>query len=222
MERRRDETERIIANVDIEALATEASGPAVVELPESSRKLVEELSRLTVAVESTEDIEETIRRESEGVRSRHESAELRLGVRGVGQALGRVLLDERRDMPDLRNYRQQLRVREKQIGEAGLRDIQFDEQLREIVDSHRYVDALLTHVPEPEPRSLRGAGEDLVEGHRTLLRQASDLNDDHLRALSATDYEQRRLKTAIDNYREFLSQRPASTIRPWTVRSHTY
>jgi hypothetical protein len=74
MERRRDETERIIANVDIEALATEASGPAVVELPESSRKLVEELSRLTVAVESTEDIEETIRRESEGVRSRHESA----------------------------------------------------------------------------------------------------------------------------------------------------
>jgi glycerol-3-phosphate cytidylyltransferase-like family protein len=113
-------------------------------------------------------------------------------------------------------------VREKQIGEAGLRDIQFDEQLREIVDSHRYVDALLTHVPEPEPRSLRGAGEDLVEGHRTLLRQASDLNDDHLRALSATDYEQRRLKTAIDNYREFLSQRPASTIRPWTVRPHTY
>lgn len=206
-ERRREQTERIIAKVDIDALAGEASESAIVELLERNRELVEELSRLTVAIESMEDIEETMRHKFEDVRGRHESAELRLGVRGVGQALGRALLDERRDMPDLRNYRQQVRMREKQIGEARLRDIQLDEQLRELVDTRRQVDNLLTGLPERERRSIRGAVEDLVEAHRVLLRQASELNGDYLRVLSAADYEQRRLKTAIDNYREFLSQR---------------
>jgi len=206
-ERRREETEQVIAEIDLASLGTAADNALVQQAVLENRQLADELDGLSQSLEQLTAANATAEQQLADTRQRFQTAQQRLEVAGIGQALGRYLGEERRKLPALSDYRRDSRQRESQIADAGLRDIQLGEQWRDIRDIDNYVQALLSPLPEEPAQDLRPALLQLAESRRGLLQQAIALNSNYLRRLADHEYTENQRFAVVSDYRDFLAER---------------
>ena len=205
-ERRREETERVLAELGLESLGTDVSHPLVEEVIREIRELADESNQLTVTVEALTQSNDAAERQLEEMRQRYERARSRLDVAGIGQALGHYLAQERRELPAAIDYRRELELREDQIAEASIRNIELGERWRAVRDVESYVDGQLVLVPDDQALLLRPALVRLVESQSGLLQQLSQLHGSYLRMLTDSGYTQSQLFEVISEYRGFLAE----------------
>jgi potassium efflux system protein len=205
-ERRREETERVLAELGLESLGADVSHPLVEETIGETRELGDELDQLTVSVEALAQSNDAAERQLEEMRQRYEQARSRLNVAGIGQALGRYLAQERRDLPAPSDYRREQKLHEDQVAEASIRNIGLDERWRAIRDVERYVDEQLAFVPDDEASRLRPTLVHLVESQSGVLQQLIRLNGSYLRLLADSIYTQSQTFDVISEYRGFLAE----------------
>jgi len=205
-ERRRDETERVLAELGLESLGAEATHPLVDQVSRKNRELADELNQLTMTVEALTQSNDAAERQLEEMRQRYERARSRLDVAGIGQALGRYLAQERRELPAPIDYRIELKLREEQIAEASIRNIGLGERWRAIRDVESYADGQLMLVPDEQALLLRPALVQLVESQSGVLQQLIRLHGSYLRMLADSGYTQSQLFEVISEYRDFLAE----------------
>jgi potassium efflux system protein len=205
-ERRRDETERVLAELGVESLSADTSHPLVDSVIREIRELADELNQLTVTVEAITQSNDAAERQLEEMRQRYERARSRLDVAGIGQALGRYLAQERRELPAPIDYRRELKLREEQIAEASIRNIGLGERWRAIRDVESYVDGQLVLVLDDQALLLRPALVQLVEAQSGVLQQLIRLHGSYLRMLADSGYTQSQLFEIISEYRDFLAE----------------
>jgi len=205
-ERRRDETERVLAELGLESLGADASHPLVEQVIREMRELAEELNQLTVTVEALTQSNDAAERQLEEMRQRYERTRSRLDVAGIRQALGRYLAQERRKLPAPIVYRRGLKLSEDQIAEASIRNIGLGERWRAIRDVESYVDGQLELVPDDQALLLRPALVQLVESQSGMLQQLIRLHGSYLRMLADSGYTQSQLFEVITEFRDFLAE----------------
>jgi potassium efflux system protein len=206
-ERRREETEQVIAEIDLSSLGAAADHPVLQQVILENRELADELDELSNRLEETTTANETAEQQLADIRQRYQSAQQRLEVAGLGKALGRYLGEERRKLPAFSDYRRDSRLRDSQIAEAGLRDIQLGEQWRDIRDADSYVQSFLMPMPEDQAQNLRPALVQLADARRGLLQQAIALNSNYLRGLADLEYTEKQRFSVVSEYRIFLAER---------------
>jgi len=205
-ERRRNETDRVLAELGVEALGADASHPLVEQVIREIREFANELNQLTVTVEALTQSNDAAERQLEEMRQRYERARSRLDVAGIRQALGHYLAQERRELPAPIDYRREQKLREDQIAAASIRNIGLGERWRAIRDVESYVDGRLLLVPNDEGLVLRPALAQLVESQSGVLQQLIRLHRSYLRKLADNGYTQSQLFEVISRYRDFLDE----------------
>jgi potassium efflux system protein len=128
-------------------------------------------------------------------------------VAGMSQALGRLLLEQRRTLPNPRLYQAKAEARETKISEISLAQIQHEEERRKLRDTDVYVSDLLVGLSPEEAQAIRSELKVLAKTRLELLGTAIDTEQALLRALGELDFAQRQLLDTVKAYSGFLAER---------------
>lgn len=151
----------------------------------------------------------------------YETSRQRLQIAGTSAVLGRILVDQRRQLPSVSGLEQQARSNAVEVSRASLRRIELEDRLRTVhaasEDPAGYAAAEMqaTAVPEQVVQGVK----DLLDAQESLLRKLDTNYSAYLRALDATDSELQALTKSVSVYTELLDQRllwiPNAT--PWST-----
>ena len=90
---------------------------------------------------------------------------------------------------------------------AGARQIQFEEELRNIRNSDAYIADLTAGLDAAELDAIRDDLTVLVENRTSLLEKAIQTDRDYLTALGELDFARKQFSEAVRSYETFLSER---------------
>ena len=180
--------------------------PLVQELAERNAALSAELTALAGNLEQVLAEDDAANKLAQRISDDFSSSRQKLELAGMNQALGLVLLEQRRGLPSLRTSRKQERAREQLIASAGLHQLRLTEELESLASIPEYIDGLTVNIDSEQAGPLRGELEDLALNRRTLLDKVISTNQAYLRALSELDFAQRRLVDILRNYDDYLAE----------------
>lgn len=206
-DRRRSETAQVIADSDTSAFGAVGDHPTIRELAQENLELSAQLQQLTHDLEQVEAATRNTANQLKDIQQSFQTARQRLEIAGLSQALGQVLHEQRRDLPDLRQYRRHALKRAETIAETGLRDIRLEAKWRDLQDVPGYITGRLAEVPADERDELAEPVQKLVTGRRALLKNTLTANTKYLRALGELDFQENRLQTTATEFDSFLVER---------------
>jgi potassium efflux system protein len=203
----------ILAQQSAEAAELAAVGkhPAVRTIAEINAGLTSELPAVAADIERITVQRAGVEQEARDIEQRLTQSRQRLKVGGVSRAIGQLLLQERRSLPQLSRYRTQVRSRRSTLAEIGLAQVRIQEQLRGLTALDARVEVAMDEVAadvqeEEELAAIRAEIRLLLRDRRSLLNQADDTYSSYLQAIGDLDVAQRRLLDSAAEYEEFLAR----------------
>ena len=193
---------------ETEAARIEFAGklPVLVQLAEENARLGKELASTAKQLEQVSAHDKEIDELTARIEQEFKNAREALKIAGLSQALGRVLLEQRRSLPDPRAFRRQLEKREALIAEFGLRRMHNKEEYRKLRDLDSYAGQLLSAVEPHDAAQIRVELQALLEKRRELTGKLLELEETILRELGMADVYQRRLIELVGEYDDFLAE----------------
>lgn len=146
----------------------------------------------------------------QGIAAEFERARQRVQIAGASSSLGRILVDQRRRLPELRSLRRLTRLNESRISRMGLARIELDEQRRANAEAGQDLENLVAALDPPAPPlsaadSARAAV--LFKDQVKLIETLDENYTSYLRMLDAADFELQQMTNTVAAYRAFLDER---------------
>lgn len=196
---------------ELTQLAAANAHPVVSEIAEGNAELTRGLPAITDATERATREVTQIGRQARQIEEDLARSRQRLEIGGVSQITGRLFAEDRRNLPQVSQYRREVRERRDALSDIGLAQLRIDEQRRDLTPISSRIDVAMQAVSQDitDVDNLQAIETDvrrLLQTRRELLDQASRTYTTYLRALGDLDEAQRRLLAAADDYKEFLDQ----------------
>jgi len=196
------------ALAELEALGKH---PAVRQIAEGNVGLTRELPSVAADIERVTSELSRIEEQARDIERRLARSKQRLEVGGITQVIGRLFVEERRNLPQVSQYRAEVRERRGTLAAIGLAQVRIEEQRRELTPLDERIEQVMSSVREDvtddeELAEIREEVELLLRNRRDLLAQAASTYTTYIRALGDLDVAQRRLLDAADEYKQFLDQ----------------
>ena len=128
----------------------------------------------------------------------------KLAIAGLNQALGQLLIDQKRALPNLNTLKAQTAERNRIVADVGLEQIEIGEQRRALRNIDSYVDELIGDLPVDEAEVVREELRPLVASQSELVEKSAVASSSYLRVLGELDMAQRQLNDAVREYTKFL------------------
>jgi potassium-dependent mechanosensitive channel len=180
--------------------------PLIQALAEKNAALSSELEliskNLEKLTEQTEEVTATAHEVDENYRLTREKVE----IAGLSHVLGQVLLDHRRNLPDVKSYRKRSKMRKDLAASSGLRQIRNIEELQQLRNVDAYVEQLAATAPQDITANLKTDLERLVNIRKELLTKAIALDSKFLGKLEEADRAYQQVLDAVDGYSHFLEK----------------
>ena len=207
LERRRGEAES--AREQAEETERQAFGkhPLVQELAESNTELGDELSQLASDLETVTQQENLISSSVKRVADNYRLTRQKLDIAGLSEALGQVLLEQRRALPKPADFRLSDDIRQERLVDSSLRQLRNQEERTRLRDINLYVDELLAPLSASWQGWLRDELIEIAEIRRDLIDQAIAADESYLQALGELEFAQRELSETVTAYSAFLDER---------------
>ena len=214
-DRRQQEAERVRAEAQRIRREAEGKHPLVLRLAERNAALSEALAGAATQVSTLGAQTEQTDRLARRIERQFKSARDTIAIGGLNQALGRMLQQQRRSLPDLVDYRRAMREREHRAAEIGVQRLRHWEEEERLRDLDAYLAELMAELmaqlmnetpsaPDAAPpgEALRALALD----RRGLLEQSIAAADGYLRELAELEAAQRRLLAVVTDYAAFLDE----------------
>ncbi|EXJ15216.1 mechanosensitive ion channel domain-containing protein [Imhoffiella purpurea] len=181
--------------------------PLVRSLTQQNAEISDSLSSLTKGLDGFSAKLANIEAERKRIEEDFRGAKQRLEAVGLSKALGQVLLDRRNQLPDLRQYRDDIESREDQIADATLSQIRYREEERQLRDLDRYIRELTAHEKSAQQPLVRKQLRETLTQRKRLIGQALDIEEDYIRQLGELNYAAEQVIMIATNYDDFLAER---------------
>ena len=202
---------RVLQETALAELAAADKHPVVRELAERNAELTRALPAVAADIERVTNELSNIEEQAREIEQNLARSRQRLEVGGVTQAIGRLFVEERRNLPQVSQYRAEVRARRQTLADIGLAQVRIEEQRRDLTAFELRVEEAMTAAradvfDDDELRSIREEVESLLRSRRDLLSQVAATYTSYIRALGDLDVAQRRLLDAAEEYKQFLDQ----------------
>jgi len=209
-ERRRSET---AAAVEQTTQATEeaAAKPAVIrEAAQENAAISQQLKDVVLRGNEISDRQNRFNRQLADLTERVGGIKQQLGIAGFNDAIGPVLLQERRNLPDVRQYLRNASERQQQIVQARLDQYQATERLRRARSVEEEIKQLTADAEAGELGAQRDAVEaelrTLLADRQPLLQKLAESYASLISQLVAADDSQRKLSDQAAQYGALLDR----------------
>jgi potassium efflux system protein len=178
----------------------EGNAALTLELPEIARRTQAVTAQLTLAESETAELEDRLAR-----------SRLRVEIGGLSRATGQLLVEERRDLPQVSRYRSQLRARGRILADIGLSQLRVQDERRSLSSIDVRVNEAIAGIADDidDEEALEEIREQLrllLRDRRDLLAQVQRTYSTYQQALGNLDTAQRRVLDVAETYRVFLSE----------------
>ncbi len=205
--KRRSEAEQAQAEAAVAIVEMAGKHPLIQDLAKKNAALTKRLSEMSADLEKAASRDQLAVDTAKRIENELHSTQQKLEVAGLNQVLGRVLLEQRRLLPDIRSIRHEAKEREALIANVALNQIQDNEELKRLRDMDGYVAKLTSGMAQGDAAQVQKHLRELAEKRRELLDKAISVDEAYLRALGELDFAQNRLIDAIEAYDGFLAER---------------
>ena len=211
-ERRQADATQAMAMAQAAQLAAEGKHPLLVKVAQDNALITEELVGMSNEIEGVSDAASEAESQAKELEDNYRSVRQKLEVAGMNKALGRILQDQRAELPKARKIESQLDKKEKLITDLALQQLIYDEKLKELSDIDSYVEAMMTDADSEYAKEPLGDADTtelkaMLEQRKSLYKKIIAVNSAYLRSLSDLEYAQRRLLDVIEQYDTFLGER---------------
>ncbi|MDJ0812437.1 MAG: mechanosensitive ion channel [Woeseiaceae bacterium] len=185
--------------------------PVIQALAAENAELTRELPKVAESIEQATSRLENLRNEAADVELRLQRSQQRLDVAGLNRSNGQLMMEESRNLPQVSQYRSQIRDRGRELADIGLAEVRIREQRRELRSVDARVQELASEIAEDvtdedELAGIRDELRTLLRNQRELLLQAENSYNSYLQTLGELDTAQRRLLETATEYRDFLNE----------------
>jgi len=196
------------ARTAAEEIRREAEGrhPLVASLAEQNARLTAEIadsaSQLGELTAKTEAADAFARQLEEDFKSVKET--IGIGVYGLNDELGRLLLEQRQSLPGLRAFRREARERDQRAGKVGAQRLLHRQELKRLGDPISFVTEIIDEAVAQDTPPVHAQLVELASERKALLEKAIETDDFSLRKLGELESAQQRLLASIERFDEFL------------------
>lgn len=188
-----------------EAIRQVAAGsPILRQAAAVNASLGEELQRATAALERVTSAKELLGKELKATAEHYAKVKQQYELAGWNQAIGLMLQEQRRTLPDLRLLRKKMADNETAIAETGLLQVQHDEEQKRLENIEAYAAQLAADVAQADAASELSA---LLASRRELLGKIMALNQTVLGVRAETDVLYRQLADLVTAFQTYLAER---------------
>ena len=208
---RQDDAARLLQETQLAQLANENKHPVIRDLAKQTVELGAELPGLITNIQRVTSQLDDVSKQARQIENVLETSRKRLEVGGISQAIGQLFAEERRNLPQVSQYRQQVQDRSRTLAEIGLAQVRIEEERRALTPIDNRADEIVDEIAdesmsEDEIAAIRADVQQLLVARRGVLNQLASTNTTYLRALSDLDIAQRRLLNVAADYKEFLDE----------------
>jgi len=176
-----------LAQQTAEVIELEAADkhPVVRALAEDNASMTRELPSVVTRIERASTQLDQITTEAKILEQRLARSRQRLEVGGLSRAIGLLLVEESRNLPQVSRHRAQVNARSTALAGVGLAQLRVQEQRRELTSVDASVEAVMAEVAgevtdEDQLLEMRGEIRVLLRDQRNLLIQAEDTYSSYL------------------------------------------
>jgi potassium efflux system protein len=181
--------------------------PQVQEIARKNTELSDELNSLATALENITKEENEAAVQVKRVSANFRLTRQKLEITGLSEALGEMLLKQRRELPEFSEFNAAEKRRQQLVIESSLRQIRNQQERARLRDINVYVDELMVTMSETWKSLLHDEILALAELRRDLLDKAIAADDTYLQALVELDFTRRQLSETVTAYNDYLSER---------------
>ncbi|MGR8999495.1 MAG: mechanosensitive ion channel domain-containing protein [Gammaproteobacteria bacterium] len=178
----------------------------VQNLANENKSLTDELSGLANDLDQITRASEATRKENEQIENQFQTIQKRIEIGGYGRALGQVLIELDRQLPDLDVFQTRAAFRENRIAEIGLKQLKNNEDYRKLSSIPHYVDQLTASVPKQQAAKMKADLTKLVANRKELLVQLNKLYASYLQSLNDYEFIDQSFLSTVQDYKNFLAQ----------------
>lgn len=191
-----------------EAMRQVADKPKVLQQAAAANTaLGDKLRSSTAAMERITLERDTLAKEQKRLEERLNTTKQKIDIAGLSQALGRVLYEQKRLLPNVRLIKKELAKNEAKIAETGLNQFQQEEERKRLSDIDSLVSELMSGIPAKEAKSIEAELRVLLVSRQELLDKIIVANQNFLGLLAELDIVYRQLRNTVTDYESFLSER---------------
>ena len=210
-ERRQIAAAQALQQATIAEIAAADSHAAIRELAQGNAELTRQLPAIAA---DTERVTQELRRvevQAREIEQAYARSVQRLEIGGVSHAIGRLFVEERRNLPQVRQYRAEVRERRTILSQIGLAQVRIEEQRRDLTPIEASIESVMGEVDDgtlsdEEFEGIREQVQELLRQRRDLLNQVGATYTSYIRALGDLDVTQQALLDTSDQYKEFLDR----------------
>ena len=205
------ETAAVIARTERQTRQAADEPDIVREAAERNQEFSEQLAELTVRIDETARARSQFEQQFKELEARFLSVQNQLEIAGLSDALGPLLRNERKQLPNLRQYRRGEAQRREQIEEVRLQQFQVYQQRRGLIAIEEAVDqsisaGLETDIGAEERQAISDQLRKLLDARRALLDQLGAGYTSYVDNLTALDQAQRELIERAQGYAKLLDE----------------
>jgi potassium efflux system protein len=208
-ERRLSDAETAKEAADETARQTFGKHPLVQDIATENTQLGDQLNKLAVELDNITRQENKAAAQAKRVADNFRLTRQKLEIAGLGEALGPLLLEQRRGLPDSSDFKAVEKRRQQLVIESSLRQIRNQQERARLREINVYVDERMAEkkLTETWRSLLRDEILELAELRRDLLDKAITADDTYLHALGEFDFTQRQLAESVTAYNRYLDER---------------
>ncbi|MGQ0594411.1 MAG: mechanosensitive ion channel domain-containing protein [Gammaproteobacteria bacterium] len=210
----RQRSEAAEAQAQAEQAERDAMGkhPAIRRVIGENAALTKELADTVERLGKTNADRESAEAQAKQIEKDFQSAKQKFEIAGLSQALGQVLREQRRRLPDVSRYERATKKRQDEVARVGLGLLQVEEKRNVIKGPKTALRRIMTMevdsaLPPEERSTIEDEMRGLLKDQRGLLDRLSEAYGSYLRALGELDFAQRRRIDGAQGYATFLDER---------------
>ncbi len=207
VERRQAEAASVSEATEETRRQTLGKHPLVQEMAQRNNQLGDDLKALAAALERVTSDEILASERAKRVSTNFRLARQKLEIAGLSEALGQVLLEQRRNLPTAREFATAGERRQRLVIESSLRQIRNQQEREQLRNLTMYINEIIGHLQPYEQDRLRDELVQLAQTRRELIDKAIAADDSLLQALGELDFAQRQLAEAVADYDAYLDER---------------
>jgi len=202
-------SEAVTVKEETEETERQAFGkhPLLQEMAQNNTQLSDELNLLVAEMDNIAAEEKIAASQAKRITDNFRLARQKLEIAGLSEALGQVLLEQRRGLPDPADFKVAEERRQRLVIESSLRQIRNQQERARLRDINLYVDDLMVKLSETWKTLLLADLLALAEQRRDLIDKAIAADDTYLQTLGELDFAQRQLSETATAYNKFLDER---------------
>jgi len=147
-----------------------------------------------------------IHEETKLLKIQQDNTKKKLGISRLNQVIGQVLYEQKKSLPNLKRYKDDIIKKQSIIAQLSLDQIQYQEELYKIKNKETYIAQLLSTITTDNQALIYDDLMELIKTRHSLLDKAIKIDAQYIKAEGDIEYAERLYLKVINEYRLLLDE----------------